>query len=199
MRRALNIFIYRYFQIHFLVISGILILFLNINVLAKNNFKIKDKNGQITFGKNLSFWKYKKNFLGFSHIFLLKTKNDKHSNVSITFTGKKIELFDQALQKNIQEYKAGREEWANKRGLIIKSFEKYKSTKNQLGIEFHQVGFSYTTKFLGDVKEVSVFIVCKDKSLIHSKLLLFQEHIQKEKNIIDFLNSINKCQNSLRS
>lgn len=90
---------------------------------------------------------------------------------------------DLELKNDIEEIqlKYPRKQWAKKRGAKIVSFEKYDFSKNKFGVENQKTGFTYTTKFLGEVKEISTFTICKDKSLIHSKALLFKEHYSEEK------------------
>lgn len=162
---------------------------------AHASYKLSDERGQLSADKNLpDGWTYHKNIMGLPHVFL-KADNAKkgHSSLSITFSGHKLYLDDKNLKKKISEYKNGRKKWAKSKKAKIKSFYDYEyfETKNKMLI--HIVGFKYSTPYLKNMIERSIYLNCPDKSLIHFKAILLPEHHKEFKAIKSFLESIASC------
>lgn len=155
--------------------------------------KIQSERGIIEFSGQLLGWKYLKDVFGMENLFLKKSSKGKQSTISITMTGQKLELVGSALHKRILDYEKGRKKWAKKKNLKISSFEKFKNFENKNGIRFYLVGLNYSTPSLGKVHERSLYINCKDNSLIHSKFILLNEHLKYQKDIIEFFQTTQMC------
>lgn len=172
----------------------LLCLFSSFSAMSKP-WTLKTDTGEILFEGELKGWRHLKNVFGIQNLYLKKTKEDKKSTVSITMTGKKIELNGRALARRIGDYDKGRRKWAKKKNIQISDFEEYQNFVNKNDIKYYYVGFNYSTPHLGSVHERSLYISCKDDSLIHAKFLLLKEHLPLEKSILDFFKSIKSCQN----
>jgi len=156
-------------------------------------YSLSDDRGQFSAFNHLPGWEYHKNMMGLPHVFLKTTKKKKHSSFSVTFTGQKIVLKEDKLKKKLEGYTQGRKEWAKKKKVKIKKFHKYEFTQTKQKMRIHIIGFDYSTPFLKNIKEKSIYLNCPDDSIIHFKAVLLPEHHKDETELINFIKSVMTC------
>lgn len=146
------------------------------------------KNTRSIFIEKLPKWKLGKDLFGMPFIYFSPQTNGQRSNISFTDTGANLELDVKALADNQNDYKKGKEAWANTVGAIPLEFTPYEVKVNKLGHKIHQIGFSYKhedkTYF-----ERSNYIECRGK-IIFSKSLRLKENESHENDFKKLLESL---------